>query len=410
MKTGFQIATIRAAVTTGWTGSNFNFTRWIGRRFWGIENSTLSTNELIFTAITKKSETLASLPLKLYQNHDAVTNDVADVLINSPNVNMTEFDFIRLLEVCRNSAGNGYAIKIPDLRGGVEQLVPLDPSYVEEVFDTKTNELWYKIMGSNGDYYIHNLDILHVKHIHGANSWRGISPIRVLTNTLKFDKAVKEFSISEMEQAPNSFILKYGANVDEEKQAQVVEQFRQFYAENGGVLFQEPGVEIKEMDRKFVAADIASAEKITAKRIANVFSMPVHMLGEGEGQSFGSLEQLMSEFVVMTLMPIVKQYEQEFNRKLLTRDERKAGYYFKFNMNALLRGDTAARTAMYHSGIRDSWLRPDDVRELEDLPPIGGKAAELWISGDMYPLDMDPTMRKSTSSSANSSNNNNSST
>jgi hypothetical protein len=49
--------------------------------------------------------------------------------------------------------------------------------------------------------------------------------------------------------------------------------------------------------------------------------------------------------------------------------------------------------------IRSSGMTPDEVRQYEDLPPKGGKAAELWISGDMYPLEMDPTLRKGVSAS-----------
>ena len=37
----------------------------------------------------------------------------------------------------------------------------------------------------------------------------------------------------------------------------------------------------------------------------------------------------------------------------------------------------------------------DEARMLEEMPPRGGKASELWISGDMYPQDMDPAIRKS---------------
>lgn len=59
-----------------------------------------------------------------------------------------------------------------------------------------------------------------------------------------------------------------------------------------------------------------------------------------------------------------------------------------------MRGDTAARTQFYHNMLRDGAMSRDEVRMLEDLPPRGGMAAELWISGDMYPLEMDPTQRK----------------
>jgi HK97 family phage portal protein len=382
------------AAVASWVGSTYDFSSWFGRKFWGVDNSSLSTNELIFTAITKKSNVLASLPLKLYENYDVVNSDVADLLLNSPNKNMSGFDFIRILEVCRNSTGNGYALIMPNIRGLPDQLVPLDPDYVEEVFDTESNELWYKVQGQKEAYYFHNLSIIHVKHVHGANTWRGISPIKVLENTLKFDKAVKEFSISEMEQAPNSFILKYGANVDKEKRQDVVENFRSFYAENGGVLFSEPGVEIEKLERKFVSADIAASETISAKRIANVIGVPVHWLGAADGQSYSSLEHLMREYVVVTLTPDVTQYEQEFNRKLLLSDARKEGQYWKFNLKSLLRGDTAAQTNFYNSGIRNGYLSQDDVRRYEDLPPAGGAAANLWVSGDLYPINMDPSKRK----------------
>jgi HK97 family phage portal protein len=384
---------IRGAIA-GWKGSGFDFSNWFGRTFWGIDNSTLATNETIFSVITRLSNSLAALPLKLYKNYDLTTNQAADVLINSPNPNMTSFEFIRLLETVRNQTGNSYSLIERDIRGQVARLMPLDPAYVEPVIEVESGELWYQVIGNNGTYYFHNLDMLHFKHIVGAGGLKGINPLKVLTNTTDFDKAVREFSLKEMQSAPNSFILKYDANVSTEKRKQVIEDFKRFYQDNGGVLFQEPGVTIDPIKRNFVAADIFTSERITRSRVANVFNIPVHMLNDSEGQSYSSMEQMMREFVQLTLMPIVRQYEQEFNRKLLTPAERQAGFYFKFNVNALLRGDMAARAEYYTKGIRSGWLKQDEVRQWEDLPPMGGNASKLWVSGDLYPIDMDPAQRK----------------
>lgn len=151
---------------------------------------------------------------------------------------------------------------------------------------------------------------------------------------------------------------------------------------------------IDEMERNFVATDMKITEGITRDRIANVFNVPSIFLNS-DSSSFSSNEQLMQLFVNMTLTPIVKQYEREFNKKILRKEERIKGYYFKFNMMGLLRGDSDARQKFYHGGIRDGWMAPDEARMLEEMPPRGGKASELWISGDMYPQDMDPTLRKS---------------
>lgn len=383
---------IKAAVTS-WSGQGFDFSNWFGRIFWGVDNAKLATNETIFSVISRISNTLSSLPIKLYQNYDLKINQAADVVINNPNPNMTSFEAFNKIEVSRNETGNGYALIIRDIRMQPEQLIPIDSTYVTPFINTDDSELWYQVTTNNGTYYIHNMDMFHVKHITGASRWAGISPLDVLKNTLDYDKAVQEFSLSEM-QKKDSFILKYGANVDTDKRQRIIDDFKRFYQDNGGILFQEPGVELSDIQRKYFASDTLSSEKITRSRVANVFNVPVSFLNDGDGQGFSSNEQMMIQFVQMTLTPIVRQYEQELNRKLLTSADRKAGFYFKFNLGGLLRGDTAARTQFYQMMIRSSGMTPDEVRQYEDLPPKGGKASELWISGDMYPLELDPILRK----------------
>ncbi|WP_418921935.1 phage portal protein [Bacillus thuringiensis] len=393
-----------SGAVAGWKGQTYDFSSWLGRTFWGVDNSKLANNETIFSVVSRLSNIIASLPIKMYKNYDLENNSASDVLINGPNQNMTSFDLIRNMETARNENGNTYALIERDIRGQVSRISPLISTYVEPVLEQESKELWYQVVGDGGTYYFHNLDVLHLKHIVSSQGLKGINPIKVLTNTIDFDKAIREFSLKEMQSAPNSFIVTYGANIDKDKRKEVIEDFKRFYQDNGGILFQEPGVTIDQLERKYIAADTFTSERITRSRVANVFNVPVTFLNDNEGQSYGSNEQLMQQFVQLTLMPIIRQYEQEFNRKLLTPAERKAGFYFKFNVGALLRGDTTARNTLYHGGLRDGWLTRNDVRRWEDLPPIPGKADELWISGDMYPLDMDPSERKGVSTNGKQTN------
>lgn len=382
----------------GWKGATWDFNNWFGRTFWGIDNGQLATNETIFSVITRLSNTLSTLPIKLHQNYDVIVNQAADVLINEPNQNMSSFDFINALEVSRNENGNGYAVILRDIRMQPIEIVPLDPSCVTEFINREDGLLWYGVRGESKTMYVSNLDMLHVKHIRGPSRWRGLSPLKVLANTIKYDKAVQEFSLSEMEKK-DSFILKYAANVEQDKRDRIIADFKRFYKENGGILFQEPGVELTELKKQYFASDTLSSEKITRSRVANVFNVPVSFLNETGGGTFGSNEQEMIRFVQMTLSPIVRQYEHEFNRKLLTKNDRKEGMYFKFNLGALLRGDTAARTAFYQMMLRSAGMKPNEVRQLEDLPPEKTEMAnQLWISGDLYPIDLPIAERKNASS------------
>lgn len=377
-------------------GTNSDFKMWNGRTFWGVDNSQLATNETIFSIITRLSNTLSSLPFKLYQKYDVSNNAISDLLIE-PNQNMSGWELINKLEVSRNEHGNAYAVILRDVRLQPITLLPVENETVTPMIDNDTNELWYEVRGRDETFYVHNMNMLHLKHITGVNRILGISPLQVLKNALQYDKAVQEFSLTEMEKK-ESFVLKYGANVSDTKQKNVIDNFRRFYAENGGVIFQEPGVEIEKLPKNFAASDTANSEKITRTRVANVFNVPLSFLNE-PGAGFSTNEQAMTQFVQMTLTPIIKQYEQEFNRKLLTKAERLQGYWFKFSVNGLLRGDTNTRSAFYQQGIRNGWFTQNEVRQFEDLPPnIEEAANNLWISGDLYPINIPISERNGSTS------------
>lgn len=368
-----------------------DFTRWFSPTniFTKQSATTLATNETIFAAVSRLANSVGSIPLKLLDQsfHAVIEHPVADLLMNSPNPNMTSFDFFRTMETLRDTTGNAYAMKEYDVRYQVAALWILDPGKVTELVDEKTKELWYEIKGDKGTYYVHNMDMVHVKHIHGYG-YRGISPIEVLKGTIDYDRKVKQFSLDQIDGAITaSFILKMsGTNVGKEKRDEILENFRDFYANNGGVLIQDSGVEITTMEKgNYIDTKIFEVEKITRTRVATVYNMPLHLLGEIDGVNFSSMEQMDLGYVQGTLVPIVRQYEQELNRKVLTDNERRAGLYWKFNLNALLRGDMKTRGDFYFKGIRSGMFKPNEVRALEDLPPEPG-GDELLISGDLYPI------------------------
>lgn len=365
------------------------FEKWFhgGRSiFGGRSGSTLATNETIFSAVTRLSNSMASLPLKLYKEFNPITSPVADLLANSPNPNMTSFDWIRTMEVLRNTTGNAYVMKEYDERFQVTALNILDPARVEPVIEKDTGELWYQILGDKGTYYVHNMDIIHVKHIH-ASGYKGINPLDVLKNSVDFDNEVRKFTLDQLDTSIKaSFILKMETNLSKDKKAEILANFAEFYKENGGLLIQEAGTAIDPITRNFIDSKVFEVEKITRTRVATVYNMPPHMLGVTDGTSFSSMEQMSLEYVTHTMTPNVRQYEQEFNRKLLSREERLRGLYFKFNVNALLRGDMRTRGEFYFKGIRSGFFMPNEVRAWEDLPPERG-GDKLYMSRDLSPID-----------------------
>lgn len=353
----------------------------------------LATNETIFSAISQLANGMASMPLKLLKDFEEQHNPISDLMETAPNPNATSFNWVNNMETIRNTFGNAVALKEYDSRYQVKALWILDPTRVTPMIEANTKELWYRINGDSGSfgkkntYYVHHLDVIHVKHIHTTGYW-GINPLDVLKNTADFDAKVRTFSLKQLEGAIHAgFVLKMAANISEDKKKATLNSFKQFYQENGGVLLEEQGVTIREVQsREYIDPKLFEINKITITRVATVYNMPPHKLGLTEGSSYNAMEQRDLEYVQGTLMPVARQYEQEFNLKLLTPEQRRAGYYWKFNLNALLRGDFAKRLDGYFKGIRSGVYTPNDVRKLEDLPPIKEGGDELYMSKDMIPI------------------------
>ena len=103
--------------------------------------------------------------------------------------------------------------------------------------------------------------------------------------------------------------------------------------------------------------------------------------------SFSTAEQQMQEFLQLTIIPIVEQWEEEFNRKLLTPQDYQAGVRVRFDTDALVRADVVATANKNQMAIRGGWLRPNEVRRRENLPddPNGNT---LLLSRDLLPASI----------------------
>ena len=76
------------------------------------------------------------------------------------------------------------------------------------------------------------------------------------------------------------------------------------------------------------------------------------------------------------------------SRALLTPEEKKH-YFFKFNVDGLLRGDYQSRMNGYATARQNGWMSANDIRELENLDRIPEEAGgDLYlINGNMTKLE-----------------------
>lgn len=361
-------------------------------------------SEGIFSVISRVSNVFASLPLKMIDvTYDQPEDCPAYNLLNEGPRYFTKFDFFRDVEVLRNYQGNAYVQIFRNVNGAIVDLALVKPGACQPVLDSDSGELYYQVSATDkGIYnkvlYVHYMEMLHFKQPR-FGGLEGADPTRILTNTLSYDREVRRISLSQLKGSHEGLKVKFATNMDEEKKAEVVKQIANFYKENGGLLVEENGVEIERLQRELVDTKLLDTDKVARSRIAMVYTVPDHFIGNSQS-SYSSQEQLNMEFLTYNLVPTVNQYEAELNKKTLTISEKKKGYRYKFNVASLLRADTQARGQFYQIMRRGGAYSANDVRRFEDLQPIDSEGMDDYhISGDLYPIGMDPALRKTTTQS-----------
>jgi hypothetical protein len=132
-------------------------------------------------------------------------------------------------------------------------------------------------------------------------------------------------------------------------------------------------------------AQFLETRRFQVAEVARIFRVPPHMLADLERATFSNIEHLGLEFVMHSLRPWLVRWEQELNRKLFGTAGT-AGLYCEHAVDGLLRGDQASRFNAYAVGRQWGWLSADDVRELENLPPLAEGVGEVYLT----PLNMVP--------------------
>jgi HK97 family phage portal protein len=128
-------------------------------------------------------------------------------------------------------------------------------------------------------------------------------------------------------------------------------------------------------------AQLLESRNFGVNEVCRLYKIPPHMIQQLDKATFSNIEHMGLQFVIYTLLAWVKRHEAAMMRDLLLPAERK-NHYIEFNVSGLLRGDQKSRYEAYAIGRNWGWLSVNDIRRLENMPPIPG--------GDRYltPLNM----------------------
>lgn len=347
---------------------------------------TLEGSEAIFGAVTLLSNSLSSMRLHLYQGHEIAHDHPLERLIAyQPSPTLDAYTWRQTMEVCRDTAGNAYALKVRGGDGSIRSLDILDPGKVEAKRAIETGDLWYEILKpEGGSFLVSAQEMIHVRHV-SSGGINGVSPIKVLRDTLDYDAQMKTFSIEQAKGINGAIVLEVPANVGETQRNAVIDSFMAEYTRSSGsLLVLGGGIKATSINRSPIDAKVLDVDRITANKVARVYNIPPMLLGD-YGTRSGSHEDQQMEYLERTIIPIVRMYEAQLDRKLLTWEDARKGYHFHFETSDLVTADQQSRSVMYQNMVRSGIATPNEMRRREGLPDLDG-GDQLYASRDLAPL------------------------
>ena len=225
--------------------------------------------------------------------------------------------------------------------------------------------------------------MLHIRGF-GGNPLGGLSTLSFGRQTFGLAQAIERASGDTFRNGVRpSGLLKTAdtLTIDQRKQAEELLQEKFAGAINAGrPMLLDRGMDWVQLSISPEDAQMLQSRAFSVEEVCRFFGVPPFMIGDVEKTTaWGSgVEHMSLGFVRYTLQERLTEIEQELTRKLF----RTATTFSRFNVEGLLRGDTAARAAYLREMVGGSQgpgiITQDEARRAEGFAPLGGDADKLY--------------------------------
>ncbi|MDG6880955.1 phage portal protein, HK97 family [Phocoenobacter uteri] len=332
----------------------------------------------VYSCVYVLSSSIAQLPLHVLRRKGKDVEAARDhplfyLLHDEPNQWQTSYKMREYNQSAVLLNGNAYLNIKRKSNGEITEIETLEADSVQLL--KNNNRYFYAYYGENARA-IPPEDIIHIKSL-GPSIKTGKSVIQQHAETIGLGIDSKAFASSFFgSNARPSGIVSMKTALNSNAWDRFKEMWKKASLDLQGkenkTILLPAELDYKALTVSPVDTELLSMMKLNRSEIAGIFNVPAHMINDLERATFSNISEQTIQFIRYSLMPWIVNWEQEINRKVFTKAERKAGYYVKFNLGGIMRGTAKERAEFYHYAITDGWMSRNEVRAFEDLNPVDG--------------------------------------
>jgi HK97 family phage portal protein len=335
----------------------------------------------VWACVNLISGTIASLPCSVYRTGRGGSQTIAldhplyRLLHDSPNFDQTALDFWEYMTTALELWGSAYAVKVRD-GARVVALNPIRPDIVT-VRREANGQMRYRWTEDGRTYDESEQTVFHIRGF-GGSPLGGMSTLSYGCHTFGLAQAADRAAAGMFRNGlRSSGALAFEQWLTPEQRLQARDRMVREYsgAMNAGKpMVLEGNVKWTPFTISPDDAQMLESRAFSVEDICRFFSVPPHMIGHTEKQtSWGSgLEQQTLGFLQYTLRRRLKRIEQAAEKQLRTPQDAADGIRINFEVEGLLRADSAGRAAFYKEMSAIGAMTINEIRALEGLPSVPG--------------------------------------
>lgn len=334
----------------------------------------------VIACIRLVSETIAAMPVKVYSGPDrklAVDSDQYRLLHDAPNADQTAFDFICDVSASLEGFGNAYIHKIRNRRR-ITELRCIPPANVAAKADRRTGEITYDLRVSGGILKdLTRKDVLHIRGFSAQGVPIAPSPIQQHRETLGANVQLTRFQNAFFaNDARPGVVLKMPGGLTKEQAREMADLWDEAHAgassaHRTAVL--GGGADIISLPISLVDAEFIDSQRFGMEQIARIFNVPAALIA---GEKLERPDIAAEQFLKFHLAPRLRRIEQAFRADQQLFGPSAGDLEVEFLADAILRPATRDRYEAYLKGRQAGWLTANQIRELENMPPLDQPGAD----------------------------------
>lgn len=299
-----------------------------------------------------------------------------NAVIRRPNRYQNRIQFYESWVLSKLIHGNTYALKQRDGRGVVTALYILDPLRTKPLV-AHDGSVYYQLRRddltgiTDDDVIVPAREIIHDRWNTFFHPLVGLSPLYAAGLAANQGVGIRKHSTTFFSNnaQPGGILTAPGAIADATAARLKAHWDANYTGANAGkVAVLGDGLKFEPMAFKASDSQLIEQLKLTDQAVCTVFGVPAYKVGVGQAPAYNNVEALDQQYYSGCLQPLIEAIELALDEGL----ELPAPYGTEFDLDDLLRMDSATLVKTLAEGVNGGLFSPNEGRKRLNLPPTKG--------------------------------------